>query len=75
MAIGNEGDILVADGRNHRIQRFISEGQYSASVHVGTRGSGHLQFFLPQGHYDPQPSLVLTIQSYELMLPKCVSLL
>ena len=40
VAIDSEGDILVADGSNHRIQRFTSEGQYSASV--GTQGSGHL---------------------------------
>ena len=36
VAIDSEGDILVADDENHRIQRFTSEGQYSASV--GTQG-------------------------------------
>ena len=44
VAVDGEGNILVADSRNHRIQRFTSEGQF-----LGTEGSGHLQFSCPTG--------------------------
>ena len=47
VAIDSEGGILVADNLNDRVQRFTSEGQYSACV--GTKGSRHLQFSYPAG--------------------------
>ena len=45
VAVDGEGNILLADCENHRIQRFTSEGLTS----VGTEGSGHLQFSYPTG--------------------------
>ena len=47
VTVDGEGNILVADSENHRIQKFTSEGQFLTSV--GTRGSGHLQFSCPSG--------------------------
>ena len=47
VAVDGEGNILVTDSFNHRIQRFSSEGQFLISV--GTKGSGHLQFSYPTG--------------------------
>ena len=44
VAIINEGDILVADSRNYRIQRFTSEGQLSV---VGTSSRHLLRFYNP----------------------------
>ena len=40
-----EGNILVADSGNHRIQKFTAEGQFLTAV--GTEGSGPLQFSCP----------------------------
>ena len=40
-----EWNILVADGRNHRIQKFTPEGQFLTAV--GTEGKGPLQFYHP----------------------------
>ena len=45
VAVDGEGNILVADGNNHRIQKFTAEGQFLAAV--GTRGSGPLKFSYP----------------------------
>ena len=45
VAVDGEGNILVADCHNHRIQKFTGEGQFLAAV--GTQGSGHLQFDYP----------------------------
>ena len=42
VAVDGEGNILVADSGNYRIQKLTSEGQFLASV--GTKGSGHLKF-------------------------------
>ena len=47
VAVEGDGNVLVADSQNHRIQRFTSEGQFLTSV--GTWGSGHLQFDCPTG--------------------------
>ena len=45
VAVDGEGNILVADSWNHRIQKFTSEGKFLTSV--GTKGSGPLQFSYP----------------------------
>ena len=42
VAVDCEGNILVADNDNHRIQKFTREGQFLTAV--GTEGSGPLQF-------------------------------
>ena len=39
IAVDGEGNILVADYNNHRIQKFTAEGQFLAMV--GSEGSGH----------------------------------
>ena len=43
----SDGNILVADSGNHRIQKFSAEGQFLTAV--GTKGSGRLQFNNPDG--------------------------
>ena len=45
VAMDGEGNILVADTWNHRIQKFTAEGQFLTAV--GTKGSGPLQFLHP----------------------------
>ena len=45
LATDNEGNILVADGRNSCIQKFTPEGQFLTAV--GTYGTGPLEFDLP----------------------------
>ena len=45
VAVDGEGNILVADSGNHRIQKFTAEGQFLTAV--GTKGSGPLQFTNP----------------------------
>ena len=40
-----EGNVLVADTGNHRIQKFTAEGQFLTAV--GTKGNGPLQFYFP----------------------------
>ena len=47
VAVDDEGNILVADSGNHRIQKFTNDGQFLASV--GTKGTGPLQFNNPIG--------------------------
>ena len=42
VAVDGEGNILVADNDNHRIQKFTAEGQFLTAV--GTKGSEPLQF-------------------------------
>ena len=42
VAVDGEGNILVSDNYNHRIQKFTAEGQFLTAV--GTKGSGPLQF-------------------------------
>ena len=45
VAVDDEGNILVADCDNHRIQKFTNDGQFLQSV--GTKGTGPLQFRSP----------------------------
>ena len=45
IAVDGEGNILVADLKNHRIQKFTAEGKFLAAV--GSIGGGHLQFNEP----------------------------
>ena len=45
VAVNGEGNILVADKENNRIQKFTAEGQFLTAV--GTKGSGPLQFTKP----------------------------
>ena len=45
IALDFEGNILVADCWNHRIQKFTEEGKFLAAV--GTKGSEPLQFSYP----------------------------
>ena len=47
IAIDNEGNILVTDCYNHRIQQLSSTGKHLRTV--GTEGSGPLQFQYPRG--------------------------
>ena len=47
VAVDDEGNILVADSSNHRIQKFTNDGQFLTSV--GTKGTGPLQFRSPIG--------------------------
>ena len=42
VVVDGEGNILVADNKNHRIQKFTAKGQFLTAV--GTKGSGPLQF-------------------------------
>ena len=46
VAVNDEGNILVADSGNHRIQMFTNDGQFLTSV--GTKGTGPLQFGDPK---------------------------
>ena len=45
LTLDGEGNVLVADCRNHRIQKFTAQGQFLAAV--GTEGRGPLQFYYP----------------------------
>ena len=47
VAVDGEGNILVVDSANNRIQIFIAEGHFTKTV--GSNGSGPLQFFHPAG--------------------------
>ncbi len=47
VAVDDEGNILVADSGNHRIQKFTASGQFLEVV--GTKGEGPLQFNSPFG--------------------------
>ena len=48
VAVDGEGNILVADCRNHSVQKFTSEGKFLTSVGTKyTEGSGPLQFSEP----------------------------
>ena len=42
VTVDDEDNILVADSKNHRIQKFTNDGQFLASM--GTKGTGPLQF-------------------------------
>ena len=43
----SEGNLLVSDSQNHRIQKFTKEGNFVSSF--GTQGKGHGEFNLPWG--------------------------
>ncbi len=59
---GVTGNILVADCRNHRIQKLTKEGQYLTSV--GTKGNGPLQFEGPRGiTFNPTNNKVYVVDS------------
>ena len=45
VAVDGEGNILVVDTYNHRIQKFTASGQFLCAV--GTKGEGPLQFHNP----------------------------
>ena len=45
--MNGDNKILMVDWRNHRIQKFTSDGQFLAAV--GTRGDGPLLFSVPGG--------------------------
>jgi len=45
--VDSAGNIYVVDNNNHRIQKFISTGKFTAAV--GTQGSDPLQFNYPVG--------------------------
>ena len=45
VAVDGEGNVLVADTGNHRIQKFTAEGQFLTAV--GTKGIRPLQFTKP----------------------------
>ncbi len=47
VAIAANGDVLVADTDNHRIQRFRADGEYRGQW--GTRGTGNGEFDEPTG--------------------------
>ena len=46
VAVDGEGNILVTDTGNHRIQKFTASGQFLCAV--GTQGEGSLQFDDPR---------------------------
>ena len=47
VAVDDDGNILVADGNNHRIQKFTPDGKFIMSV--GKKGSDPLEFSDPTG--------------------------
>ena len=47
VAIDNDGNILVVDQNNHRIQKFSAGGQFVAEI--GSKGCGPLRFKYPRG--------------------------
>ena len=46
VAVDGEGNILVADCKNHRIQKFTEHGKFLQAV--GSKGSGRLHFVFPK---------------------------
>ena len=46
VAVDGEGNILVADCNNHRIQKFTKHGEFLQAV--GSKGSGRLHFVYPK---------------------------
>ena len=48
VTVDDDGNILVADSRNHRIQKFTSNNKHNiTSVPLGSQGSKDLQFNFP----------------------------
>jgi tripartite motif-containing protein 2/3/tripartite motif-containing protein 71 len=47
VAVDGEGNILVTDSENNRIQKFTSHGRFLTSV--GSRSRQHMEFSLPTG--------------------------
>ena len=47
VAVDGDGNILVADGDNHRIQKFTGVGKFLTAV--GQKGNKHLEFSHPVG--------------------------
>ena len=47
VAVDGGGNVLVADGKNHRIQKFTPEGKYITGV--GKHGTNPLEFDFPVG--------------------------
>ncbi len=47
ISVDADGNILVVDGGNHRLQMFKKNGEFVASV--GTEGNGALRFMFPVG--------------------------
>ena len=47
VAVDSDGNILVADGGNHRIQKFTADGKFLTAV--GQRGNKYLEFSTPSG--------------------------
>ena len=45
VTVDGEGNILVVDGWNHRIQKLTADGHFLTAV--GTKGNGPLQFNFP----------------------------
>ena len=48
VAFDGEGNLVVADGQNHRIQVFrYSDGTHLRNIGIGSRGAGNGQFNIP----------------------------
>lgn len=53
-----DGNIIIADRRNNRVQVFFADGQFKFKF--GSKGTGHGQFDLPAGiSSDPQNRIVV----------------
>ena len=50
VAVDGEGNILVADSNNHRIQKFTANGQFLSTVGAGGDGSSAIHQTLPTIH-------------------------
>tara|TARA_B100001013_G_scaffold270341_1_gene171525 strand:+ start:305 stop:691 length:387 start_codon:yes stop_codon:yes gene_type:complete len=61
LAIGNDGNIYLADVLNHRIQMFGSEDQFLLTW--GTYGSGDGQFNHPSGNAIDSKGNVYVVES------------
>ena len=62
VAVDGEGNILVVDYYNHRIQKFTANGQFLSAV--GTGGEGPLQFCFPSDiAYNPTNNKVYVADS------------
>lgn len=58
LCVDKDGNIVVADRRNNRVQVFYADGSFK--LKFGTKGSGNGQFDLPAGiSTDPQNRIVV----------------